>query len=49
MGNSHCHILHNEVVKRVNPNSSYHKEKNFPISLVLLSTWNDGCSLSLLW
>lgn len=34
-------------VKRVNPKSFYHMEKMF--FFYLISIWDDGCSLNLLW
>ena len=41
-------MLYEKAVKRVNPQSSHHKEKHyFYIFKIFVSIWDDGCSLNL--
>ena len=41
-------MLNTKAVKGVGPKSSHHKEK-FSFSFILLSIWDDDCSLNLQW
>ena len=43
-------MLYMNIIKRVNPKNSHHKEKYFfPIYKKFVSIWNDGYALNLLW